>query len=393
MKNKISFILLSSLSFLTACEFNQEASPVENPGEAHQHDEHGFHLSYDKVARLQLQMGPMPQRNLQRMVKANGHLRVPPQAEASVSPMIGATVSKILVLEGDEVEKGQPLLMLAHPDLMDLQDRYFDAFQNEGLAKKEWERQKELAAAKVNSGKVLQEAERDYQLAKARLSSLASQCEMLGMNLSRLQAADFYQQLALRAPIQGHVKKVQVQTGQYINANASAVELIDVSHLHVDLMIFEQDIVAVKEGQKVLVNIPALGNQQWEAEIFAVGKNLEEPARAVHIHADLLNERSETLLPGMYVQAYIVTDSANAFALPEEALVKEGDTYYYFAAEESKSEKEWEFEAVATEIAFRDGDWVQLELGSSSAEKRPVALNQAFYLLSEWKKGEGGHEH
>ena len=120
-----SFISIASL-LLAACG----SSDSHDHGDEHHGHEDGqaeeVHLSQAQFEALGLKVDTIPIRNMAASVEATGQLEVPPQNEATVTAMVGANVQDIMVIEGDQVRKGQALAYLAHPDLIQLQTDYLD---------------------------------------------------------------------------------------------------------------------------------------------------------------------------------------------------------------------------------------------------------------------------
>ncbi len=89
------------------------------------------------------------------MVEANGQLEVLPQHEATVTAILGANVTSIKVIEGDQVSRGQVLAYISHPNLTRLQTDYIRAYSQLQFLEKENQRQKRLYEEEVGSGKNL----------------------------------------------------------------------------------------------------------------------------------------------------------------------------------------------------------------------------------------------
>jgi cobalt-zinc-cadmium efflux system membrane fusion protein len=177
--------------------------------------------------------------------------------------------------------------------------------------------------------------------------------------------------------------------------------------MHIDLMVYEKDLHNVREDQTVLfryTNQPE--DQFYKARIFAVGKAFEQEPKAVRVHAELTDQQPN-LLHGMYVEGRIVTDSTEVLALPEDAVVSDGGSSYIFIVEEqaddhvtpdqhSESEEHDQgtrFRAVEVAASTEDNGYVEIKLLEDLPEDAAVVIKGAFFVLSEMKKGEGGHHH
>ena len=369
----------------------------QHEGHDHENEEVGeeeVHLSEQQFQALGLKVDTIPVRNVGSYVEANGQLEVPPQNEAAITAIIGANITSIEVIEGDKVNKGQVLAYLSHPDLIHLQTDYMNYWNQLQYLEKEYERQSKLYDEKVGSGKELQKTKADYQSARGMVKGFEAQLRLMGMNLDKVQEGEIYEQVAVISPLDGHVRSVEVKTGQYVQPQTEMFEVVNIEHIHADLMVFEKDVHKVKEGQKVRFSVESLPGKQMEAVIYAVGKSFEQDPKAIHLHAEIENKEG-LLLPGMYVRGQILSEDDSGFALPEAGIVREDEKHFIFTAhmENDNGTTEWVFKSVEVAIGSKEGGWVQIKLLESLPKGSRIAWNSAYYIIAEMKKGEAEHSH
>ncbi len=405
MKTYIKLLALFIITglLLVRCN-NSEPQGEHDHKEAEQHGhhdhEHGegseevVHLSEAQFHSLGLKVDTLPMRYIGSYVEANGQLEVPPQNEAAITAIIGANITRIEVIEGDKVNKGQVLAYLSHPDLIRLQTDYINIWNQLQYLEKEYERQSRLFDEKVGSGKELQKTKADYKSAKGMVKGHEAQLRLMGISLDKIQEGEIYEQVAVVSPLEGHVRSVEIKTGQYVQPQTEMFEVVNIEHIHADLMVFEKDVHKVKEGQKVRFSVESLPGKQMEAVIYAVGKSFEQDPKAIHLHAEIENKEG-LLLPGMYVRGQILSETHSGFALPETGVVREGKKHFIFTAhlEDNKNRTEWTFEPVEVSIGAKEDGWVQINLMESLSKGSKTAWNNAYYLIAEMKKGEAEHEH
>lgn len=401
MKNKLYIILaVLILSFSATSCGNKEN---HNGEDGHAHDEEAntkpkeehsdseeVILSAQQFEALKIKIDTIAARNMSGYVEANGTLEVPPQSEAAITSVIGANVVSIEIIEGDKVNKGQVVAYLSHPNIIQMQTDYLNAYSNSTFLKKNYERQKKLYDAGVGSGANFQKAEAEYDASKAMANGMAAQLKLLNISFTSVANGTIAQRVALRSPIEGFVQKVEVKIGQYVEPQTELFEIVDTHHVHADLMVFEKDVYKVKKGQKVTFNIQSIQDDELSAEIYSVSKTFEDNPKAVHIHAEIENKKGN-LIPGMYIQGRIQTESAKTMALPESAIVKEGDKFYVFSVE--KENNDWSFKPVEVILGAKDGDWIAVQFSEEIASSTNFAYNNAYYLIAEMKKGETEHSH
>ena len=396
MKNKIYKILTVMVLtiFVSAC--GNKENHNENDGHSHDeeektevNEEHNeseeVMLSQQQFDTLKMKIDTLALRNMSGYVEANGTLEVPPQNEAAITTVVGANVVSIEVIEGDKVNKGQVVAYLSHPNIIQAQTDYLNAYSNSELAKKNYERQQKLYDAGVGSGANFQKAEAEYQASKAMVNGLEAQLRILNVNTTSVRNGTIAQRIALRSPIEGFVQKVEVKTGQYVEPQTELFEIVNTHHVHADLMVFEKDVYKVQKGQKVNFTVQSIPDAELIAEIYSVSKTFEDNPKAVHVHAEIENKKGN-LIPGMYIQGKIQVDNTQTKALPESAIIKEGERYYVFSVE--KENDDWSFKPVEVIVGEKDGKWVAIKFTEEIDENTKFAYNNAYYLMAEMKKGE-----
>jgi membrane fusion protein, heavy metal efflux system len=369
-------------------------------------------LSEEQFKTVKLKLGRFSEKNLSTMVKASGMLDLPPQNKASISTLIGGRISSIKVIQGQFVDKGQTLAVIENPEIIKMQQEYLEAESRFRYAEKEFLRQKELYAEKIVSGKKFEAAETDFESQKALKRSLENQLKQIGISPSQISKGELKTSVDLTSPIHGWIHKINVNTGSFVNPASEIFVVVDNHHVHIDLNVFENDVPKVKEGQKVYFTLNNAPGERYEAKIFSVGKAFDTETRSVSIHAEITDNKNRNLLPGMYVDGRIEVDTSKVKALPEAAVVSEGNLNYIFvqvkdsaAREKNADSVHKETDGIHTEsegLKFRK---VQIKTGASDqgfTEVKPVeeipagaeiVVDGAYYLDAQMKKGEGGGEH
>ncbi len=393
MKNTIYKTLTAIVLaiFVSAC--GNKENHNENDDHSHneeQNESEEVMLSQQQFDALKMKIDTLALRNMSGYVEANGTLEVPPQSEAAITTVIGANVVSIQVIEGDKVKKGQVVAYLSHPSIIQAQTDYLNAYSNSNFLKMNYERQQKLYEAGVGSGANFQKAEAEYEASKAMVNGLEAQLRLLNINTISVRKGTIIQRIALRSPIEGFVQKVEVKTGQYVEPQTELFEIVNTHHVHADLMVFEKDVYKVKEGQKVSFLVQSIPDTELTAEIYSVSKTFEDNPKAVHVHAEIENKKGD-LIPGMYIQGKIQVDNTQTKALPESAIIKEGDRYYIFSV--VKENDDWSFKPVEVILGSKDGDWVSIQFIEDLESNTKFAYNNAYYLNAEMKKGEAEHEH
>ena len=322
MKTKI-FITL--VSFITLTTLSSCGSKKENSEEEHEeHSEEGVVVLNEKQQdALNLKLGNFQMRNLTTVVKTNGELAVPPASSADITAVIGGNVKSIKVFHGDKVYRGQLLAVLEHPDYISIQEDFAEVANNLEFLEKEYKRQKELFENKVGAGRDYQEAKSKYNTAKARYAGLKSRLQLLHLSPEKVKLGQISNTVSIISPINGFVNEVNIKVGTYIDASNKMFEITDNSAIHADFMIYEKDVHLLKIGQKVHFTVSNRPNEEFVAKVFAIGKEFNSNTRAIQIHANV-TEKTDGLIPGMYISGHLHTDEKSTRTLPNDAIVKIG---------------------------------------------------------------------
>lgn len=385
-------LIMAGLLILALSSCNQKTVVLPENETQEEYAEGGLtsvELTEQQFTDLGMKVDTLSKRNFSNVVVANGQLEVLPRNEASVTAIIGANISSIVVFEGKKVYRGQVLAYLNHPDLLNLQTRYLYAWNQLQYTEKEYKRQKRLYEEEIGAGKDFQKIQSEFFSLTAEVKNLAAQLKLLHLDPGQIKEGNLVEQVPVISPINGFIEKVDVKTGQYVEPQMQMFEIINNEHIHADLMVFEKDVYKVKEGQNVTFTIESVPGEKLSAKIFAVGKSFEQNPKAVHVHAEIKNKKG-LLISGMYITGRIATGENYRFALPEGAIVNEEEKQVIFTAE--RDNDNWRFEPVEVLTGQQEDGFVEIKLPAPLKKSSLVAMNNAYYLLSEMKKSETGEE-
>ncbi len=341
-------------------------------------------LSQQQASTIKLTTGRIENRNLTNIVKANGYLDVPPQNKAVISPMITGYVRKINFLVGDNVRKGQIMAELESMEFIDLQQEYVELKARIEYLKDDYERQKVLREQDAVSKKKFLMAEIDYKTAIATLDGLRSKLKMLGVNFDKLDTGKIESTILLRAPISGSVKSQDTMVGRHVDPSEEIFEIVNSDHLHLELSVYEKDVIHIKKGQKVWFRIPSLNNHIFEGAVFLVGRDLSEDKRSINVHVHIQEETGFTV--GMYANASIVVEDNPTFALPVTAVVVDGNNKYVFR-KKKLSDDQLVFERMSVITGLESEGLIEINNMQDFSVDDEIVIDGAFYLLNAFEEG------
>lgn len=325
---KTQIILFSALlsCLLFACSSNEDTSKEATQPSAQQ-----FKLSSQQVKALGLELGSLKAQQMGLSVFANGIIDVPPQNKSYIAMPFGGYIKEIKVLDGMLVKKGQVLLVVEHPDIIQLQQDYLELQSQMDYLSADYERQKQLYEKEAGSAKSFQQAKSAYMVNKAKLSGLAVQLEMANVNMAALQKGTIERTQRIRSPFSGVITKVTANVGAFAEPKDNLLEIIDLKHAHAELTVYEKYLSFLRKDQVVQLQFVDL-NQTSSAKIYLIGREIsKERTVKVHCHFDQL---PADITPGAYLKAEILADNQQQYTLPEEAVVQQDGKDVVFIAQD-----------------------------------------------------------
>ncbi|WP_266368854.1 efflux RND transporter periplasmic adaptor subunit [Tellurirhabdus rosea] len=376
-------LLIASLLALSACQSTQPSEDESDAENAPSANSDVISITTEQASSLGLQVGAVQQITVSDEVRATGIVDVPPQYRASVSAPIAGIVKSISVLPGQAVRKGQSLLTLQSLEYVQMQQDYLQAASQTELLAKELERQRTLTSEEVGARKRLQQAEADYRANQAVLNGLGTKLTLLGTPLATLRAGRIQPALTVRAPISGHVSSTAVNLGQDVSPATALIDLINREHMHLELKVYEKDALKIRKGQPILITDKRIDNQPVRGTVFLVGQDLQGEDRTINIHGHITNRQQEArLLPGLYLTASILTGSRRAMTVPEDAVVRRGETGFLFV-ETARNQ----YRRVPVRIGAGQNGQLEIQPLQDTRLTR-VVLKGAYGLAGELTKGE-----
>lgn len=226
---------------------------------------------------------------------------VEPENWAKVAAVTPGRLAEILVREGEQVTRGQPLARL--------DDREAGARVAELEAKAAyWREQMNRSAALVQSGVRSRDA---YEKDKSELNQITA-----AIAASRQRRAD----LLVAAPIDGQVMRRDFEVGEVVGVNDVLFWIGDPRPLRLTVDVDEEDIPRVRPGQKVLIKSDSFPGQVLEARVGRVTPKGDPINKTFRVRVTLPDDTP--LMVGMTTEVNIVTaETADALLIPSTALV------------------------------------------------------------------------
>jgi RND family efflux transporter MFP subunit len=324
--------------------------------------------------------GPQEQ-DFDVVVKTSGKVDVPPQNRAKVTTFVGGYVKATSLLVGDKVTKGQALMTLENTEFLDIQKEYLEVSEQIDYLKSEFERQKALYDERITSQKNYLKAESEYRRTKAIYQSLKAKLVLLNINPTNVEKGKLTAIVTIYSPISGDIVIMNANVGMHIDPSDVILEIVDTNHLHLEMAVFEKDILKVKEGQKIKFTVPEATHDVFDAEVHLVGKSIEGNDRTINVHGHLDNKIKQRLLTGMFVDAGIIVDSKKGLAIPIEALITENNKNAVLLLQSQKGNA-YTFKKVAVTIGQKSEQFVEILTNTEINGSSQILVKGVFDVVN-----------
>lgn len=293
----------------------------------------------------------------------------------SVITQVGGPVSRILVVPGERVKKGQTLLEISSPDYSLLLATYVKAKDAYRVADKNYDRAKDLFEHHAISDRDLLQAESDRNQAQADLYSSEQGLRVLGIqNPDDLAKTPQGAEIRLLAPISGEVVERLVSPGQVLQAGATqAFTISDMSTVWVLVNVYQADLGYVRPGDDVTVQTDTYADV-FHGKISFVSPALDPNTRTLQARIVVQNP-GEKLKKDMYVTATVVAGTiSNAIAVPDAAILRSDENLPFVYVAVSSNQ----FGRRRVDIGESQGGQTQVLKGLSPGDK--VVGDGALFL-------------
>ena len=347
---RYSFLLLIPVLLLASCS---GTSTKETPKEEAAVPSEVV-LTDVQIKNAGIRVGLVEKRELSTIIRANGLLDVPPQNLVSVSAMASGYVKSTDLLQGLHVHKGDPLCTLESPDYLTLQQEYLTNHSRIPFLQKEYNRQSELAKENVASAKVAEQSEAELNSLKNTQKGLAARLELLGFQVKDIEKGNLRSQMVVRSSIDGYVTKVGINLGSFVQPNDLLCEIVNLDHIHAELMVYEKDIPNISVGQKLQFSLTGNHAKVYHAAVYLINRKIN-PDRTVQVHAHI-EDADEGLIPNMQLTASIRTKGRYVWALPTAAIVTRGKSSVVFVQKMGARS----FSSLQVQTGIQEGDWTEV---------------------------------
>jgi len=305
-------------------------------------------ISPSLVNNLGVRTAPVIKGSLARRIETVGYV-VPNENNIShIHAYANGWVKKLLVKAvGDVVKKGQVVLQLYSPTLVNAQEEYLIALdsKNQTLINASYQK---LQTFHIPEQQIA-------QLKKTRQSS---------------HLIDIY-------PHQGGVvTMLNVREGMYVTPETEMMSIVDLSNIWMIAEVFEEEANWVKTGEKAQAQLTAFPGTIWKGEVDYIYPEVDLKTRTLKVR--FLFDNPEGLLkPNMYASISLVAElKQDVLSIPLEALIRSSE-----GARVVVSLGKYGFQVRSVTTGIESGDRIEILSGLQVGEN--VITSGQFLIDSE----------
>ena len=252
-----------------------------------------------------------------------------------VITQVSGPVSRIVVVPGQKVNQGDPMLYVASPDYSQLRTNYLKAKDAYALAQKAYARAQDLYQHHAIAEQNLEQAQSAEVQAGGDLVAAQAALKVMGVtDPDALVKAPPSFEVPVKAPIRGLVVEQDVSAGQLIQPGSTQCFMIsDISTVWVLVNVYQKDLPYVRVGDAVTIQTDTYP-EVFHGRISYVAASLDPNTRTLPARIET-NNPGEKLKKDMYFVATVNAGTIpNAIALPDAAVLRDSENqpFVYAAA-------------------------------------------------------------
>lgn len=323
-------------------------------------------VTSDQRARYGITMGVVSLRPLMLETRTAGVVTIDETRIAQFAPKVSGVVEQLFVNStGQPVRRGQPLLQIYSPELLNAQQELVLA----GSLQRELGRT-QIPGVPAGASNLVEAAK-----LRLRLAGISDGEIMAIQRTGRPRRT-----LTLYSPASGTVTEKRVVRGQAVSAGEMLYSIVDLSQVWVEVQLRESEAAAVHNGSIAYLTFAGIPGREVTGRVTYVYPTLDSAARAIRARVVLPNPGG-SLKPGMYATVRIATMTRSALVIPSAAVLRTGEREIVFIELPNGN-----FAAREVRTGVTSAGYAEILSGVSNGQR--VATSAQFLLDSESNLGE-----
>ncbi len=323
------------LAAMVLASCHGDGSKNLNPGDSN--NPGLFTIPQDQMSHVQVLSVQLT--TLTRALRLTGAVAYNSFRTTPVITQVSGPVSRVVVVPGETVRQGEPMLYVASPDFSQLRTNYLKAKDAYALAQKSFARAKDLYEHHAIAEQNLEQAESADVQAGGDLVAAQAALKVLGItDPDELVKAPPSFEVPVKAPISGQVVEQDVAVGQLIQPGTTQCFMIsDVGTVWVLVNVYQKDLPYVRVGDQVTIQTDAYPDM-FHGRISYVAASLDPNTRTLQARIETANPGGK-LKKDMYVTATVDAGAIkNAIVLPDASVLRDTENQPFVYVETSTNQ-------------------------------------------------------
>ncbi|MFZ3262857.1 MAG: efflux RND transporter periplasmic adaptor subunit [Terriglobales bacterium] len=329
-----AFAVLSAILLLLGGCQGSGSNAAPNSSANNSNNPELFAIPQDQMAHVQvLTVQPT---TLTRSLRLTGAVAYNAFRTTPVITQVSGPISRVVVIPGQRVTRGEPMLYVSSPDYSQLRTNFLKAKDACALAQKAYARAQDLYQHHAIAEQNLEQAESAEVQAGGDLAAAQAALKVMGItDPDALVKAPPSFEVPVRAPIGGLVVEQDVSVGQLIQPGTTQCFMIsDLSTVWVLVNVYQKDLPYVHVGDQVTIQTDTYP-EVFHGRIAYVAASLDPSTRTLQARIET-NNPGEKLKKDMYVVATVNAGTIqNAIALPDAAVLRDSENQPFVYVEAS----------------------------------------------------------
>ena len=368
---KIQYLLLFIFLILGSCSNDKEITDVKkkNPNEVL--------ASADILDQIKFE--PAKIIPIKKTLDIPGSIEVKQNLLARIGSPVQGRIIEIKGELGKTVKQGDVLAVINSTELAKQQLGYIKSVQMVELKTKAYERAVLLFDADVVSEAQKLQRKTELSAAKADMEASKDQLSVMGMTVTEIEAIQSETQIDattnIIAKIDGKIIKKNVNVGQVVDPTEDIFTIAMLNEVWGLAQVPERQIGFLKEGDDLLIDVPAYESKFVEGKITYLGDIVDPVTRTVTIRTEIDNSHG-LLKPDMLITMKVSGKKIERVGVPINAIVSIDDIPNIFV---KTGENRFLMRPVT--LGIKNKDAVHIDDGLLEGEE--VVIEGAFHLNNE----------
>ena len=358
----------------------------------------GAVLTIPKESQLTfgIRTAPVAEQKIVTGLKVTGAVTVPPNAKAKIAPPVAGRIALDTRLTvGSIIARGQRIgtieQILSAPEISGLEAQRAALRSQElqqaaviqqartrlNAALIELERARNLVEIGAVPKKRLQDAETASKLVAQEVAAAEAQAQLLGAAAKQVAPPRIY---PLLAPVAGIISKLNVTTGQQVDAGADLAEITALDRVWLQASVFEKDLPTVRGARRASFVVTGQPDEVFQIDgsrnrLITIGTTVDPQTRTVPVFYEVTNQGGR-FREGMFAEITIDTSGQQTvLAVPKNAVITEQGKTFVFVFKGGER-----FEKRAVVLGAEGQEFHEIKSGLEAGER--IVIEGIYQLRS-----------